>query len=452
VDPTTFLWGAATSSHQIEGGNVHNDWWEWEALGNVEGGVRSGAATDHWNRWKNDLALLKELGCNAYRFSIEWSRLEPAEGQWDLSALDVYEAMVLECERLGIVPMVTLHHFTVPQWLAAHGGFLWELAPERFASYVRKVADRLAARVPYWCTLNEPNVLTVGQYLGGFMPPARYEPLSIGLASRNLLRAHVKAYEILHANRQERRGPFRAFRRMVGPVVNLIDFKPYRAAHPVERFLVRRLRRFYNNAWLDAVVGREQHFGFPFLIPYARQVWEARRRPTADFLGVNYYTKVYVCFGPQKASASFVRSRFLPFGVLFRRDDEPANDLGWAIHPDGLRRVLKFVASYRLPIFVTENGIADDKDDRRGAFLTDHLAALEVARRRGADVRGYFHWSLLDNFEWSQGFWPRFGLYEVDYGTFERKARPSAEGYRDWIARTGPDGFLRPTPAALGAP
>lgn len=441
LSPSPFLWGAATSSHQIEGGNVHNDWWRWEELGNVEGGVRSGRAADSWNRWKEDIALLKELGCNSYRFSIEWSRLEPEEGKWDLSALDVYEAMVAECERHGIVPMVTLHHFTVPQWLAAHGGFLWEQSPDRFGSYVRKVADRLAPRVPLWCTLNEPNVLVVGQYLGGFMPPARYEPLSIGLASRNLLRAHLKAYEILHAHKAPRVGPYKDWRRMVGPVLNLIDFKPYRKAHPIETFLVRRFRRFYNNAWIDAVTGREQHFGFPFLIPYAKPVWEARRHPSADFIGVNYYTKVYVCFGPQKAQAAFVRSRYMPFGVLFRRGEEPVNDLGWAIHPDGLRRILRFVSSYRLPIFVTENGIADAKDDRRGEFLTRHLETLELARRRGADVRGYFHWSLLDNFEWSQGFWPRFGLYDVNYDTCDRTPRPSAAIYRDWIARAGLDGF-----------
>lgn len=446
-DSTPFLWGAATSSHQIEGGNVHNDWWRWEELGNVEGGVRSGRATDHWNRWKEDLQLLKELGCNAYRFSIEWSRLEPEEGKWDLSALDVYEAIVAECERLGIVPMVTLHHFTVPEWLAKHGGFLWEQAPERFATYVRKVADRLAARVPLWCTLNEPNVLAIGQYLGGFMPPARYEPANVALVSRNLLRAHRKAYEILHAQKSPRVGPFKDLRRMVGPVVNLIDFQPYRKAHPIERFLVRRFRRFYNNAWLDAVTGGEQHFGFPFLIPYAKPVWEARRHPSADFIGVNYYTKVYVCFGPQKESASFVRSRYLPFGVLFRKEEEPASDLGWAVHPDGLRRILKFVASYRLPIFVTENGIADAKDTMRSDYITSHLQSLEVARRRGADVRGYFHWSLLDNFEWSQGYWPRFGLYDVNYETFERTLRPSAEQYREWIRASGEDGFRRPTEA-----
>jgi len=203
-----FLWGAATSSHQIEGHNDKNDWWAWEKDGNIEGGVTSGAAVDHWNRYREDLALAAKLGLNSYRFSVEWSRIEPIEGQWDESALDWYADLVTECEKLGLVPMLTLHHFTNPKWLADQGGFSSARSPQKFLRYVEKVVARLGSRIPLWCTLNEPVVLTMGAYIGRFMPPAEFSPVKAPHSRANLLCAHALAYDCIHNVVSRWEGPF----------------------------------------------------------------------------------------------------------------------------------------------------------------------------------------------------------------------------------------------------
>jgi len=432
----TFLWGAATSSHQIEGGNRHNDWWQWEASGNIEGGALSGDATDHWHRFEEDLKLAADLGLNTYRFSIEWSRVEPKEGQWDKSALDWYLALVLECEKRGLQPMVTLLHFTIPQWLAEKGGFTWEHSAEKFAGFTRKVAQHLGAHVPLWCTLNEPNVMVLGQYLAGFMPPAVYNPKLAAVASRNLLLAHIRAYDILHEIK-ERRGPWASTPLMVGFANNMIDFAPLRRAHPAESILARLFRRFYNSAWPDAVMGRRQHFGVRGLVPFARQVGEGRGRRTCDFIGINYYTRVYVCFGPQQRVVNFARFRSLPVGVCFSREGERVSDLGWVLHPRGMGRMIRYLGRHKVPLIITENGIADHRDQLRPEYLQTHLMEIADMIAKGYDVRGYYHWSLLDNFEWIKGFVPRFGLYEVDYGSFARTPRGSAQQYAQIIARHG---------------
>lgn len=431
-----FLWGAATSSHQIEGDNRHNDWWHWEEQGNIETGERSGKATDHWNRFREDLRLASELGLTSYRFSVEWSRCEPEEGRWDESALEWYRELVSECEKRNLLPMATLHHFTIPQWLAEKGGLLWDHAPDRFAGYTRKVVAAIGSRVPLWCTLNEPNSLAIGSYLGGFMPPAKTSPKLCALATRQLLRAHVKAYDVLHAGTTERSGPWRDYPLGVGIAHNMIDFLPRHPLNPAEVLFARVIRRFYNASWPDAVTGRRQNFGIRGIIPKPRTVWEARGRRTVDFLGVNYYMKVYVCVGPQPQEASFVKSR-LPFGIMFKRPGDTVSDLGWAIHPEGLARMIRFLRRYDVPLFVTENGIADASDELRPEYLRSHVDVVNKARAEGTDLRGYYHWSLLDNFEWVKGFTPRFGLFSVDYETFARSARPSAKLFADLIRNEG---------------
>ena len=427
-----FLWGAATSSHQIEGGNEHNDWWAWEAEGHVDGGVRSGEATDHWNRFREDLQLAASLGLNSYRFSIEWSRLEPEEGLWNTVALDRYGEILSECERLGLLPMLTLHHFTSPRWFAENGGFTQSGAAEKFAAYVSRVIEAFGPRIPLWCTINEPMVLVAGSYLGTFMPPGEWAPRLASQASHQLLRAHVLAYDLLHSQSRERKGPWKNWPLQVGIAHNMLDFLPDRRWHWAEKVLARIFDRFCNRAWLDAVTGRKQHFGVVGMIPYADQVQEARGRKTADFIGINYYTKAYVQWRPlAPAHQAFAR---LPVGVSFAGSkDKVFSDVEWAVHPKGLTRMLAFAGGYGLPIYVTENGIADREDRLRPAFLHSHLKAVARALAEGIDVRGYYYWSLLDNFEWGKGFGPRFGLYHVDYETLARKPTKSAEVYRTII-------------------
>lgn len=445
----SFLWGAATSSHQIEGENRFNDWWAWEAEGKIEGKVISGRATDHWNRFKEDLRLAASLGLNSYRFSVEWSRFEPKPGEWSKEAEDWYDALISECERLGLEPMLTLHHFTLPQWLADQGGLLNTDFPALFQKFTSRIARRYGARVPLWCTVNEPITLVVGQYLGGFMPPAKFAPRFIPVACQNLFRAHVAAYETLHSEIKKRSGPWKDKPLMVGFAHNMIDFQPSRAWHPLERMSAWMFRRFYNRSWLDAVMGKTQHFGMRGLVPHAGQVREARGKKTADFIGVNYYTKCYLHWGGDRSKQEFSLPEFFPVGVNFHGPYDDKSDLGWAVHPAGLGRILRFVSRYGLPIFITENGIADADDSRRAAYLSSHL--LEVARaiERGMDIRGYYHWSLVDNFEWIKGFWPRFGLVEIDYDSFSRKTRESARFYQKVIAEHLKEQKALPSTAVL---
>lgn len=428
-----FLWGAATSSHQIEGLNDKNDWWAWEKAGNIEGGATSGAAVDHWNRYREDLALAVKLGLNSYRFSVEWSRIEPREGQWDESALDWYADLVTECERLGLVPMLTLHHFTLPKWLADQGGFSSARSPHRFLLYVEKVIAKLGARIPLWCTVNEPVVLTLGAYIGRFMPPAEFSPSKASHSLANLLRAHVLAYDCIHKTVRERTGPFSDIPLQVGLAQNVLRFLPDRAWHPVEQVLARTFHRFYNLAFIEAALGKKQRFGIPSLIPSPPQVTEALGRKTVDFIGMNYYTKAYIQWRP-KAPAN-ERPPELPIGVTFARRTETVSDLGWAIYPEGFRYLLDTISKYKMPIYITENGIADRDDALRGEYIRLHVQEVERAIQRGIDIRGYYYWSLMDNFEWVKGFGPRFGLYRVDYETLERVPTGSASVFSELIKR-----------------
>jgi beta-glucosidase len=439
ADKMMFLWGAATSSHQVEGNNCFNDWWDCESKGFIKNKVCSGLATDHWNRFREDLDFAASLNLNTYRFSIEWSRLEPREGEWDLSALDWYVNLVHECERRNLIPMISLHHFTLPQWLAERGGIPWEQFPAKFAKYVEKVVAALGPRVPLWCTVNEPVALAVGKYLAGFMPPAQFSPTLVGVACRNLFRAHVLAYDLLHGQTAQRTGPWKDLPLSVGFAHNMMDFLPARVWHPLERAMARVFWRFYNAAWLDAVTGRKQHFGVKALIPRPAQVLEGLGRCTTDFIGINYYTKGYLRWGrstprlQSEAKSSleeFQKIDLVPVRLSFTERSEPVSQLGWALHPEGLGKMIQYVRSYRLPILITENGIADPEDKARGRFITSHLTQIAKSIENGADVRGYYHWSLLDNFEWMEGYAPRFGLAEVNYETFERRARPSARLYQ----------------------
>jgi beta-glucosidase len=439
ADP--FLWGAATSAHQIEGYNSASDWWHWESQGRIEGGVRSGPATDHWNRRDADLDIAKRLHLNSYRFSIEWAKVEPEPGVWDESAWAWYSELLESCAKRGLIPMATLHHFTLPQWVADRGGFTNAETVERFLRFVREAVIRLGSRIPYWCTLNEPLVLVLGGYLGKFMPPAVYDPKGAGLALSNLLRAHVGAYDLIHRLRTRAEGLYAHLPLQVGLAHNFLDFKAHRRFHPIDQLLSGRLRSFYNDAWVRAVLGEDPGFHVPFLLPRGPEVPEARGRRSIDFLGVNYYTKAYVEWRPKQSGNE--TSPDLPIGVTFARRKESQSDLGWAIHPEGMLRILVSLKSTGLPLIITENGIADREDRHREEYLRLHLKAIAQARSQGVDVRGYYVWSLLDNFEWIKGFWPRFGLAQVDYESFERKLQPSALCFRAWIQKHG--GFAPPS-------
>ena len=433
-----FLWGVATSSHQIEGGNSNNDWWAWEEKGNIEGGALSGHATDHWNRRLADLHLAKSLGVNSYRFSIEWSRIEPTEGQWNEDAIHWYRNLIGECEQLGLKPMLTLHHFTLPLWFADQGGFSSVNACDKFLCYVKKIAESFGAHVPLWCTFNEPLVLVAGSYLGKFMPPAVHDPQLASRACTALLRCHVLAYDFLHAYLKHRRqGPWASETLLVGYAHNMLSFRPERKYHPLEVLLARQFSRLYNDAWIDATTGGPQKLGLFGVFKRAAVVEEAIGQNKTDFIGVNYYTKAYVQWWPRAKEENQLAK--VPVGLSFARRRDESSDLDWAFYPQGLGKILRRLKKYKLPIFLTENGIADRADQLRPRYLIAHLREIACAREMGVDIRGYYHWSLLDNFEWVKGFWPRFGLFSVNYETQERSETKSAALYREMIrANSGP--------------
>ena len=360
---------------------------------------------------------------------MEWAKIEPSEGVFDEAAIGWYEQLLGHCEALGLKPMVTLHHFTLPAWVAEKGGFAEPETVAAFGRYVAKVIERLGSRVPLWCTFNEPMVLALGSYLAGFMPPALKEPAKVSRANFHMFQAHAAAYAAIHAI-QKRSGPWSKEPVQVGIAHNMLDFIPDRWWHPLERILAMVIRRYYNGAWLGAITGKDQSFGVPGLIP-AAPFRTGSRKPTADFIGVNYYTKAYVRWRPRDASEGSLEG--FPVGVAFARRNEEKTDLGWAIHPAGFRNVLRQALGYGLPVYVTENGIADRVDSRRERYLSLHLREIARLVGEGREIRGYYHWSLMDNFEWREGFSPRFGLFHVDYETFHRTPRDSALRFRDLV-------------------
>jgi beta-glucosidase len=372
--PDGFLWGTATAAHQVEGGNVNNDWWDFEHAPGTPCLEPSGDACDSWNRWPEDLALVASLGLNAYRFSLEWSRIEPAEGEWSLAALEHYRRHCARCLELGLTPVVTFNHFTIPRWLADRGGWEWAEAPERFARFCERAGAHLGDLVGWACTLNEPNVVAMMGYLWGVFPPAATDAGRRDGVNAALCRAHVLATGALRSGP----GDF--------PVGLTLSMTDYQALPGGEERLVA-MRRSNEDVFLEATAGD-------------------------DFVGVQCYSRLRV--GPE--------------GMMGPEEGVPVTQMGYEFWPQcveaTVRRAWEFTGG--TPVVVTENGIGTPDDAERVRYVTEALAALRRAMDAGVDVRGYFCWSLLDNFEWVLGYGPRFGLVEVDPATFERRPKPSA--------------------------
>jgi beta-glucosidase len=402
-----FLWGVATSAYQIEGA-AENDWTEWERSGRLsDPNARCGAASGHRERWRSDLDLLPTIGANAYRYSVEWSRIEPREGEFDSKELSREAERARRLVALGIEPMVTLHHYTHPVWFWRQGGWENSRSIVWFARLARVVAEAVPG-VRYWVTLNEPIVFVLGGYLDGRIPPGESRFAAAAKALENLLRAHTAASGAIRERRPDAR---------VGIAHNMLDFAPDRPGSSWDRKLAAAGEALYNRALVETVATGRMRWMFPgegsaaFVVPDL---------PSAtNFFGVNYYSRVHLRF------------RGLPgrIGEFFYRDrsGRGLTDMGWEIHPQGFDRALAAAAEAGLPILVTENGIATSNDRLRREFLREHIVILNHRRTLGAPIEGYFYWSLMDNFEWLEGFRPRFGLFEVDYATWARKRRPSAD-------------------------
>lgn len=411
--PPGFLWGTATAAHQVEGYNTNNQWWDWEQQpGRIWHGDRSGAACDWWRNAEADFDRAAALGQNAHRLSVEWSRIEPSKGVFDVSALGRYRAMLQGLRQRGITPMVTLHHFTNPRWLEAQGGWLHPNAPGLFARFVERAVGALGDLCALWVTINEPTVYATQSYVFGTWPPGE---ISIPRALRvtaALLRGHAAAAEVIH-----RLDP--AFK--VGLAHNLRLFDPATSALG-DVAVAAAQDHLFNGVVLDALgSGR-----LPPPLGTGLVVSETLRAAT-DFIGLNYYTRDHVAFDWRVPGDLFGR-RFTPPGA-------PQSDVGSdgraysELYPDGLYRALQRLARLGLPIYITEMGLPDADDNQRPAFLLSHLGALQRAIQAGVDVRGVFVWTLVDNFEWSEGWGLRFGLYALDERTQERRLRPSGALY-----------------------
>lgn len=403
--PKEFYWGAATSSHQVEGNN-HNDWSEWEKNNAErlakEAGERwqkwqqekfpemfdpqnyiSGRACDHYNRYEEDFDIAKLLGHNTHRFSIEWSRIEPEEGKFNEKEIEHYQKVIDALRERGIEPFVTLWHWTNPLWIRDIGGWENKKTVDYFIRYVDKIQRSLKS-VSFWITFNEPEIYTNMSYLKGVWPPQKKNIFSYLRIFKNLIKAHRGAYKEIKKNNINAK---------IGIAKNNIYFEAY------QNELINILLKKFIDWWQN----------FYFL---------NRIKNYQDFIGLNHYFHNRINYGFNKNENNIV------------------SDLGWELYPEAIYYALKDLEKYNKQIYITENGLADMADEKRTWFIKESLKNIHKAIQEGVDIRGYLYWSLLDNFEWDKGFWPRFGLVEIDYlpdgkagKTLERKIRPSAYKY-----------------------
>lgn len=408
--PKHFFWGASTAAHQVEGGN-HNQWTVWELAHAKEYAQTahqhlshlhywedikdraeepenyvSGRGIEHYKRYKQDFSLAQQLNLNAFRFTIEWSRIEPEEGLWDDAEIQHYREYIAELRHRKMEPFMTLWHWTVPVWFAEKGGFEKKENIAYFERFVKKVSETLIDDVEYVITLNEPNVEATFAYLVQLHPPAERSLIKFAKVYWNLTRTHRRAYKVLKAKKPSLQ---------VGMSMQLANIQAKRPHNYIDQTTTQWMRYFWN--W-----------------------WFLRRiRKHQDFIGMNYYFSDYY---------SGIGKRLNP--------KVPLNDMGWYMEPEGIYPLLvRTWARFKKPIFITENGLADENDQHRQWWIEQTLVAMERAISEGVDLRGYFHWSLFDNFEWQDGWWPKFGLIAVDRENgMKRTIRPSAQWYAELLA------------------
>jgi beta-glucosidase len=414
--PSGFLWGTATAAHQVEGDNRNNDWWVWEQKG--EGRIfqnqTSGKACEWWaGRAEEDIARMAALNTNAHRLSIEWSRIEPRPGKWDHDALDRYRAILKAMREAGIEPMVTLHHFTNPIWMAERGGWMHPDSPQWFNAFVKKAVTDLSDLCDMWCTINEPTVYAGKGYFDGSWPPGMKNVSVYFRVVYNMLSAHAAAYHTIHDLQPVAR---------VGLAHHMIDWYPLREGNPLDRMVTRLLDSAFNGIVLDALALGQ------WRPPIGRKGEFPAAKGTLDWIGLNYY---------QRFNARFSLKALGSLGITYGpRPGQPHGPEGkWGeLYPDGLFNLIKrLYRQFNLPIYITENGVPDGSDTIRPGFLLEHLRRVWQAVNFSWSVRGYYFWSLLDNFEWAEGYDPRFrfGLYETNFETQERTLRRSGELYAE---------------------
>jgi beta-glucosidase len=410
--PKDFLWGTATSAHQVEGGNLHNDWWAWEQLpGRIQGGDTSRLACDFWNRAEQDFALAKELHGNAFRLSVEWSRVEPQDGVFDEEALARYRRMLERLRELAIEPMVCLHHFTVPQWVSRRGGFETAWGVERFLLFAEKVVAELHPLCRYWLTVNEPMVYAAMGWISGLWPPGKKHLREALRVARHLARAHAGAYHLIHRKDPEA---------WVSAGMHLASYEPFDPRAVLDRGVSWLRDWLGNRMWLEATLDGFLRPPLGLYEPVAEAV------DSHDFIGFQHYFTYPLGFSLLRPGSFFGRERHAP------RADTPS--FMGEFRPEGLHDWALRLKAFRKPVIVTENGLLENEERERPAYLLRALAALHRAMAEKVEVLGYFHWSLLDNFEWTLGYRARFGLIQVDFATQARTVKPSGRTYGEIAA------------------
>ncbi len=404
--PQSFLMGSATASVQIEGGDVFNNWYRFCENGRTKDGSHCIVADDHWNRVEEDIELMKELNHKVYRMSIEWSRIEPEKGKFCEEPLSHYRSEIQKLLDNGIQPLVTLHHFSQPIWFEDMGGWVNKESPQLFLRYTEKVVSFLGDLVSDWVTINEPNVYMDGTYFTANFPPEKPSITSYFRATRNMTHAHIGAYKLIHGIRTKKGHQ----ETKVGIALHIRVFDAYKN-QPLSRLMKNVLDYCFHVLFLEGMMRGKYKF------PIGMGGYPQGKNTYCDFFGLNYYSRdmVRFVFKPGKM-----------FSDLLVKEDAKTNDMGWEIYPEGLYRICKkYWKMYGKPIYITENGICDEKDIQRTRFIYDHLHEVKKLIDEGVAVERYYHWTLLDNFEWDDGTSRRFGLIEVDYSTQKRSVRKS---------------------------
>ncbi|MFT4532480.1 MAG: beta-glucosidase, partial [Candidatus Saccharimonadales bacterium] len=410
IFPKDFLWGASTASHQVEGG-TENQWTVWElenaahlsktaeerlswmpAWEEVKGQATdpenyiSANGVEHYTKYSEDFKIAKSLNLNSFRFGIEWSRVEPVEGQWDDNAWKHYREYIEELLDLGIEPIMNLWHWTMPTWFTDKGGFAKRKNLRDFDRFVAKACEELPVdKLKFVITLNEPNVYSSFGYMTAEWPPQQKSFFTFVKVYYNLTRAHIRSYKILKAANPDLQ---------IGVAAQLANIQAKRPQNLLDLFATRWMRYFWNWWFLNRI------------------------RKHQDYVGFNYYFTDYYRFGSFK---DIMKKKFF----YTANPELPKNDLGWYMEPEGIYPLMvRIWAHYKKPIMITENGLADRNDEYRRWWIEESIVAMERARSEGIGLIGYMHWSLLDNFEWAFGWWPQFGLVHVDRKTMKRTVRP----------------------------
>lgn len=416
-----FLWGVSTSAHQVEGHSSNSQWSAWEAAGRIKSGESCGLACGWWRNAEQDFDLAHGLGLNALRLSVEWSRLEPREGHCDRQAFARYRSMLAGLHQRRIRPFVSLHHFSHPLWFEQQGGFLSERSEELFDRFTRRVVAELGDLCRDWVTFNEPNVYAaLGYVLGEFPPGGKGELLRAVRVLSGMGRAHARAYNSIHQLQPLAQ---------VGWAHNYVVFQPAAAGGKLDRLVASLAGELFNNSFLRVI--EEGRMPFPLCLANGDL---AQARGTCDFVGLNVYSRFHVAFDTSYASQLFGRA-FVPSEAP-QGDHGAENPYGEA-YPPALRSAAQRAARLDKPIYILENGVPDAADKIRPWLIVNAVKELHDLIQEGYDIRGYFHWTLTDNFEWSEGWRLKFGLFAMEPATQRRTPRGSADLYKTIVRANG---------------